>query len=422
MIKVEFLKNISATWQKSLFLLMTTSAIFPLYFENLAQVGGLVFLATLLVLVPSSSLQGKAHLGKPEKYWVWVSIIYALVLLLSFLLRPPYVEDGVWRMSAPGFILLLLAWFWVASKLEIGIWVIKSVAYPSIMFAIILFVLEIKALGGWVEHYRYGAVLADVGKTGFLLPLTTALFAFLFLATKKKYHLVFFIIGFILSTMILARTSLVLISIPLIFLVLYSLFGSFSIKKSYKIWMAILVLGVMSVVLYVSKDKLLETVHDYQQATQQNNFQTSMGLRFAMSDLGVEVIKNNFWLGVGPNQYKSVLAAHAEKSEYPAIVQNSIKGFTHIHNQFIMDMMLTGIMGFLALILFIGYPLWFFVKLFKAGKKLDAIYGLGFVAGLWFILFFGAIFTYTYTTIFYVLFIGSIVQFYLPNLKDNKHA
>ncbi len=414
------IKNMNEVWQKRLFVLMTAAAIVPLYFENTAGIAGAVFLILLILLSIVSISYRDISSSKAEKGWVWASAIYALVFVISFLLRPPYTDDGIWRLSSPGFILLLLAWFWVGIKLQLGSFVIKSVAFSSIIFAVILLVAELYISGGWFTGYRYGNVLADFGKTGFYLPLTAFLFGILFLKERKKQYLALYLLAFLLSGLVMSRTALAMVTLPLAVTVIYFLFSSKNLSGIKKTGILVSSVTVIAVSMYLAKGKLDETMHDYKLA-EQNNYYSSLGLRVAMFKVGSEMAEKYFLFGVGPNSYKADLRAYVTTTNYSEIVKETIPTFTHLHNQFLMDIVLSGVAGFVSLIMFIGYPVKLFWRLFRSGRREEAVFGIGFMAGLWFILLFGAIFTYTYTTILYVMTVGAMILFYRDDL-GRKHG
>ena len=412
------LQNMSEIWQKRLFVVMTAAAIAPLYFENTAQIGGVLFLFPFILLLIVASSKKSRRLAKVEKNWILVSLAYAVVFILSFLLRPPYTDDGIWRLSSPGFILLLLVWFWIAVKLKLDKFAIVIVAFSSLTFAILLFVSELY-VSGWHPGYRYGMVLADIGKTGFFLPLTAFLFGVLFLKYRKNLYLMLYLLAFILSGLAASRTALVMVALPLIFIVIYLLLSAKNLSSVKKVSIFVLSAFVLSTALFLSKAKLTETINDYKLA-EQNNYYSSLGLRVSMFKVGVEMAEKHFVLGIGPNLYKSELRDYVRTTHYSKQVKETIPMFTHLHNQFLMDFVLSGIAGIISLILFIGYPIKVLFQLFKNGRKEEAIFGIGFMVGFWFILFFGAIFTYTYTTILYMLTIGSVILFYRDDL-GKKH-
>ncbi|BBN60158.1 O-antigen ligase family protein [Hydrogenovibrio marinus] len=413
------LQNMSEVWQKRLFVVMTAAAIAPLYFESASQIGGTLFLLSLILLSIVAWSKKNISLNAFEKGWIWVAMIYTLVFVLSFLLRPPYTCDGIWRLSSSGFILLLLVWFWISIKLKLGTTVIKSVAFMSLIFAILLLGLELYISKGWYVGYRYGGVLADLGKTGFFLPLTAFLLGLLFLKERRAVYLVLYFVAFLLSALVASRTALAMITVPLFFTVVYFLFSTKSLSCVKKLGVVIIALAVIGSSMYLSKSKLDETFHDYKLA-EHSNYYSSMGMRLAMLKVGMQMVENHYVLGVGPNLYKTELKHYVRLTNYSEEVKNSISSFTHLHNQFLMDFVLSGIAGIISLILFIGYPIKVLYQLFKYGRKEEAIFGIGFMVGFWFILFFGAIFTYTYTTILYMLTIGSVILFYRDEL-GKKH-
>ncbi|MDG4813385.1 O-antigen ligase family protein [Hydrogenovibrio sp. 3SP14C1] len=413
------LKQLSDEWKKRLFFLMTAAAIAPLYFEGLAQVSGVIFVLILLLLISLAKDRSfQKNLSVLEKGWIWSGGVYAMVFILSFLLRPPYVDDGIWRLSSSGFILLLLIWFWIASKFELDDFVMESVAYSSLFFAVILLVVEMSTSQNWNFNYRYGNILADIGKTGFFLPLTAFLFGLLFLIRRQKRFMFLFVVAFILSSWVGSRTAVVMLVVPIVFITVYAVINAKKMQPSIKIVLLIGALGLIGMASYMAKDKVNDVVRDYQLA-QKNEFYSSLGLRVVMFDVGSDMVEDNFFFGVGPNQYKEDLKYYASQSKYPDGIKHKITTFTHLHNQFLMDWVLSGFIGLLALVLFVLYPAVVFMRWFQLGHKFEAIYGVGFIISVWFILLFGAMFTYTYTTILYMLSFGAVVVSSLSS-KERK--
>ena len=95
-----------------IFFIMSFVTILPLFFEQTRQLAGLVFLAFLIYLLTKVKRTNKVKLSNNERVWIVVAILFATVSLLSYVLRPPYTDDGSWRNAVPIFIFLFIGWYW----------------------------------------------------------------------------------------------------------------------------------------------------------------------------------------------------------------------------------------------------------------------------------------------------------------------
>ncbi|QCU90702.1 O-antigen ligase family protein [Thiomicrorhabdus sediminis] len=393
-----------------LFSVMSLCAVVPLYFEDTRQVLGLIFIAIMSYLFFRKDKPKTYSFHRYEKWWLWSAVIYAVVFILSFLLRPPYTDDGSWRIAAPIFILLLSVWYFLAIRYDVQAKLIKFVAIASVVTATALFVIEVLVIH-WPLGYRLGLVYSDLGATGFIVPITAIMLAVLWLSDRSNKYLWLFIVGFILASLSGGRTSMSLVVIPIVFVLYYVLFFSSLFTKQQKTILLMLSIIFISLAAWFAKDKLVETVSDYQIA-QQGEFYSSLGLRYAMNDIGLSVFQNNSLVGVGPSEYKESLKAESENSNYSTQVKDSIQGFMQIHNQYLMDMILSGWFGLLSVLGFIFLPAVIFLCLLKRNQQSLALRAaLGLSVAIGFIQLFGANFTYTYTTIFYVMAMGSLISF-----------
>ncbi|HHS99281.1 MAG TPA: hypothetical protein ENK73_00335, partial [Thiomicrospira sp.] len=99
-----------------LFMAMTFSAIVPLYFESVRQVFGLIFISILFYLSVVAYRTPLHKVNSFEKRWLFIAVVYAVILIVSYFIRPPYTIDGEWRNAAPIFVLLISAWYFLAIR------------------------------------------------------------------------------------------------------------------------------------------------------------------------------------------------------------------------------------------------------------------------------------------------------------------
>ena len=86
---------------------------------------------------------------------------------------------------------------------------------------------------------------------------------------------------------------------------------------------------------------------------------TSLGLRMEMWKSGLKAMEDSPWFGYG---YRN---ANKAASEYASNNKNTIKAFTHLHNEYITNLVSAGIFGLLALLILIFAPIVIFYKKLK---------------------------------------------------------
>jgi len=391
----------------TIFSVMTFCAVLPLYFEDTRQLCGLIFIGLMGYLFFTKRKPISYKIRDAEMKWIAVSVIYATVFIMSFLMREPYTDDGSWRIAAPVFILLMTAWYYLVLRYNRQYQVLSMVAISSVLIALLVLIVELLKDNPH-EMYRLGLLASDMGAVGFIVPITTVMLAILWLQSKDKILLALFVVGFILTGVSSARTSLVLVAIPMLFAFYYLFFAQNVLSQLTKITMGAVATLLFLFVAWFSQDKLLETFDDLAQA-EQGEYYSSLGLRYAMLDVGSGIVAEHPLVGVGPSQYKNSLVAALQDEPYSQKVKDSIGDFMQIHNQYLMDSLLSGIFGLISLLLFMGYPAYLFYKKYRLTQEPAALIALGLMLGIAFIQFFGANFTYTYTTIFYMLAISSVL-------------
>ncbi len=394
-------------------MVMTFSAIAPLYFENIRQISGLLFLAILLILSIVSYRTTLYKLTCIEKRWLYVAIAYSFILILSYFLRFPYTSDGEWRNAAPVFVLLISGWYFLSIRFNQNRELIKYVAFSSLVCALALFITELYMADSLVG-YRFGEIYdgtRGLAAVGFILPLTTGLLAVVWLKNRSYFNLAMLLIAFVLSGLNGSNTAFSIVLISILFGMTYVFFwGANLTRKTKRISIFLLVIMVLSSG-WLSKSKIITAANDVVGITH-GDYSTSTGLRYAMFNIGIEALKGNWLLGVGPSQYKMHVASAANKTNYPESVKVFSSSVMQLHNQYIMSFLLAGALGGLSLLFLLIYPIRIFLSYFKQTKDPAAFIMSGMMIGVMFVLFFGAMFTYTYTTIFYMLAISALISWF----------
>lgn len=402
-------KAISEKAITTIFAIMTFCAVLPLYFEDTRQLCGLIFIGLMGYLFFSKRKPASYKISEAEMKWMAVSVIYAAIFIMSFVMREPYTDDGSWRIAAPAFILLFTVWYFLALRFNFQEKIIIYVAVFSILSAILLFILEVISIDGY-ESYRYGSILSGIGAAGFTVPITTVMLTIIWFVKRNSLYLVLALIGMFLVGLNGSRTGALIVLFPFFFLGLHMILKRQEMAAGVKLKLAISALLVIIILGFFSKNKVMQAFTDIKQMNQAD-FNTSLGQRYVMFKVGSDIAMNNLVLGVGPSNYKTALKDAFENYEYDNSLQKTIVNYTQIHNQYLMDLILSGFLGLASLALFVFSPMLYFYRRYLKSKEAFVLASVGLMLGLAFIMLFGAVFTYTYTTIIYFLAVSSIISF-----------
>ena len=167
---------------------------------------------------------------------------------------------------------------------------------------------------------------------------------------------------FILITMVFLSVTLFLLSSRaglLAWFILIIVFGLTFIqkrtRKSYRLAIPFIILaGVFSLFLInISRyNTVKEEFKIYENYTQES-IKSSIGTRVVLWEEAVQIIKRNFFFGVGQGDIKMELHRKAKKQGYSQIVEKNL----NIHNQFLETFVGLGIGGFILLVLMLFGPI-----------------------------------------------------------------
>lgn len=177
---------------------------------------------------------------------------------------------------------------------------------------------------------------------------------------------------------------------------------------------AVVVIG--SIVTMVSYEKVveprveraIEDIHQYQKG----NAMTSIGLRFLMWENAIDLMEEAKFMGIGTGQYKYAIL---ERYNSGLIGEQNhlITNYSHVHNQYFMELVERGVLGLILCLLVIFYPSVVFLKRLFSSEE----YNSGFaVAGLLvsfafvFYMLADTPFIFTYTMVFYMVFMLMLFQ------------
>lgn len=411
----EIKRHSSAQW---VIVLSYSLVIMALYFEQYAGVAFVAFLISMGWLgfkAFKMPAEQKTPLLKQQRQWIVVSLIYAGVLIASFF-HFPITDDGVWRLSSYAFILLLTGMFFIQTKYQITPVMLFSVAFFSFVYALIVFIIEWNFYGnalflGGVRLGHYAAIDTG-GYANFVM--ATLIFMVAVIALQGSRYLRFaalvaLALLFVFAILTKGRTNIFFIPFIVLLAVFFLIHNKLWQLKSKLTLISLPVLFIaIAGTTYFGKDRMYSAVSDFQQL-EQDNYYTSMGLRVLMAKVGTQIVQENPVMGVGLNHFRDAKADVLERKfvEVPEFVRNQVVDFTQIHNQFLMDAIFAGVFGLIALMLFLGYPLWLYARYYFQSDDVDvrivAMSGIAFMGYILFTSLFGTVFTYTYTTIMYML-------------------
>lgn len=403
-----------------------------LYFESLATPALLVFLTLLFGLMLTKSVA--QPLSKLQKGWISVSVAYAGVLIASFFIHLPITDDGVWRLSSYAFILLLAGAFYVQSRITITLNMVVALLFASVAYAALVFVIELNHFGLSLltANLRLGGYISDYGGYANFVMGTLIVMIGLFGFVDNRKLRVFIIVSILALVLFImlggGRTSIwymVVVVAGLLWFLLDRNASTLCAKRKWK-WFVGGVL-VLILTLGLTHQRIYDAYQDIQKAVAQD-YNTSLGHRVVMAHIGWDIVKESPALGVGLNHFKEAKSRALEKSDFnlPSDGKQNLLNYTHIHNQFLMDMILAGVLGLLILIAFLFYPLWCYWQFYQRSNeskvRLLAMAGMLFVGYALFTAMFGCVFTYTYTSIFYMMINGLMLGYLSqPNFtRENK--
>jgi O-antigen ligase len=124
-------------------------------------------------------------------------------------------------------------------------------------------------------------------------------------------------------------------------------------------------------------DRILKTVESVQAMVERQDYRSSLGYRVAVLSNSVEVVKENFWFGVGTGDHLDVVRAKvAETAPDYSYMANA---FQHLHNEYFSALIQFGIIGLLAF-LYIIFQLIRYPQQEVAIKNMQIILAVGMAA------------------------------------------
>lgn len=151
------------------------------------------------------------------------------------------------------------------------------------------------------------------------------------------------------------------VGLPFVFLVLYRAYAYHWSKR----WLlGMFILGVLSAGIVCSvpqlgvQGRVDKALSDIERFVENDNVQTSIGARFAMWEAAIELIPKKPVFGWGDNGYAEARDALVEEGKAASI----IKGYGHVHNEYLDAWVKNGLVGLVALLAMYLVPMRLFSR------------------------------------------------------------
>lgn len=305
----------------------------------------------LNALVPLAFIIRLIHLGYSDIPSTIKSNKFLWILIFGFsLCIVAYFTYGVSSSS-----------FRVISLVTLYLIILPRIYINEINFRHLIWLLSVSFLIFLFLQYLDGNLLnrywsINPIRIGIISGFTSVINLYYFINSKNKKHqwISFFLAFASLLPLILSlsRGPWIAYFFGLAILIVTSLnLKKINIKSVVSILIIIVVTGV-----FLEKpieNRIIETKTELERI-KNNDMGSSIGLRFQMWHAGIEIIKNNWLIGVGDKGQIKVKEAMIDQGIYTKEAAH----YVHFHNQWINDLAKYGIIGLLLTLSLIIYPLY----------------------------------------------------------------
>ncbi|BBB24137.1 conserved hypothetical protein [Isorropodon fossajaponicum endosymbiont JTNG4] len=388
----------------------TLLLLFPIGILILKGFGDFVLLSlAILGLYTAISEKKSPFKIKELKLFSWITTVYFLVMLFSILYADGWSAEfhhlgrKLHFLLAP---LIALAIFQIDLPLKKLLLSIKTGLIIAGIVVITQFLLGLVRPSSVINANIFGDIVV----------------AMLFLSIvqvfseKPKERVVTFIAilagisAILLSANRGSWMSFLILSIIYISLIYKPFLKNNSKRQLFLVLFFSIMFGFINTQTNVGK-RINDTVANVQKWYSGGGSPTSVGLRMEMWKAGLSVSKQSLWFGYG---YKN---ANKVVSEYASNNKDRIKVFTHLHNEYITNLLSAGVVGLLSLLSLLFAPLRVFIK--KLSNKNTYTYSfMGILLCIGYVTFgfTHVAFGDKYVNAFYVLF----MSFLLPRTIKNN--
>jgi O-antigen ligase len=382
--------------------------LFPIAINSVKIFGNLILLILVILGVYIAISEKKNPFQVPElKLFSWLVVGYFSVILLSIL-----IADGVnAEFHHLGRKLhFLLAPFIALTLLQINLPLKKLLLSIKLGLIVVVTLAIVGPLLGNSNSMINANIFSDIVVAMIFLSIVQ-----IFSETPKERTITFiavlagsyviFLIGTRGSWMSFLILSLVFFSL------IYKPFLQGSNKA--KLFLVLLFVGLLG---FISTNDRVESrvklaVSEIQNWNSGHNANDSVGLRLQMWKAGLEAAAQSPWTGYG---YRN---ANKVTSEYASENKKTIRNKTHLHNEYLTNLVSMGIIGLLSLLILLFTPMVVFYRKLKNKDTYHySVMGILLCVGYATFGFTHIAFGEEHINAFYILFMG----FLLPRVMKNN--
>lgn len=414
---------------------------FALFYNGLVSYEPFLVLITLWVLLAkfifrmNVGLMGRAYAG-----WRIVLLFYVLMVFLPLGLHATAEnsQETLAFVSKYSKVLYLLPFFFMVAYLRMSIKDFNRfamvLAYLIILISCYEIYVRFDSDFGSASN-RLGELYSERGEVAWfigsvLIGLVAAGLTERFYGRPAKHYLLLAAVLAILILLTATRSYWLSLSIAgivsLPFLLLFFK-QTMTQKMLVSSGVVILLLGVSTFVIdNPIKSRFQQATVDFNKIVD-GDLSGSVGQRIFMAQVAVDGIKQMPWQGLGEQNflaYKERLFQE-HQSDSNAFLYQQIISYQHIHNQFLMDYWMKGILGLLALLGILLSSFWIFRRGVVYSIPESFMFNLGSIAflvsSIVFFLF-GAVLTYSHGIVFFTFWLTLLVLISLRSYEENSHS
>jgi O-antigen ligase len=395
------------------FILGLMILILPVTLISIPKGSSLVVLMLIISILGLSFNRNSLELNKMEKFFIFSFSFYVATIAINLWWFDGYVRD----IDTPSRLLLVLPIYFFIRKFEINVnWFIWGVALGAVAAGMI-------KLGVIDVVYLSKVVTVQTG----IFSLFSSIFGLssIMFIRRGNPHIknvllsVAFALGMVASFMSGGRGVWIAAVLSLMLTLAINPI-QWSIKSKLLALLSFFVLfySAYSIPQTGVKNKIFTAITNTTGWVQNGQANTSSGARLEMWKASFEVIKENPIFGVGEDNY----AKHQQKLIDQGKIDKSVGDFLHPHGEYITSLVEQGAIGLLAFILILFAPIKYLLshirsELYEHENKPLIASGLIVVLHYLFYSFTSGVFDHQSTTLFYAVFIATILGLIQSNSR-----
>ena len=311
------------------------------------------------------------NLENDDKVILTIFLLYFLSYIPSFISEPNFEFRIVDHPSR--FVLLIPTFFIIKRYINFNIkYLFLMCTYIQSFIIIYNFIFNDASRG-----FSYNSCISGAQH----LLLFGCFTFYLSLTEKKKTFRILLLIGYLISiiSIILSQTRGVILCVPVIFILTLILSGK--IFSYFNTLVTLSVLSISSLVIFNNQTLMsrlevtVENINYNFNKYEHSDFDygSSLGQRISYLKFGFNAFKLNPLFGSGRKGFVDSMVAVG----YP---DSEITHVTHLHNQYLSDLTMRGIFGFISTITFMLYLLLMFIKKRKQNNNEYSNLGIIFIS------------------------------------------